>query len=205
MVGMAREATSNDIIQPTKSRPCQIEDDFRACFNGDKWTVEWWRASGSPVLTNQVGCYKSMLRGETRVEFEKEVERWIDEGILKPWSGKVEGILLLMAVVQPTEKVVRPVLDFRELNKYVACHTKDGINLCDKVMWEWWRMVQETKIVDLKSAYLQFHADRKQWQYQLVKYKGQIYCLTRLVFGLSSVPKIMTAVLKMVLAIDDAV
>ena len=78
------------------------------------------------MLTNQIGCYKSTLRGEIREEFEKEVERWIDEKILIPWSGKVEGILPLLPVVHPTKKKVRPVLDSRKLNKYVACHTKDG-------------------------------------------------------------------------------
>ena len=44
-----------------------------------------------------------------------------------------------MAVVQPTENKVRPVLDFRELNKYVACHTKEGIDICEEVK-EWRRM-----------------------------------------------------------------
>ena len=39
---MARGANSNDTIQPTKPRPCQIEDeDFQAHFDGDKWIVEW--------------------------------------------------------------------------------------------------------------------------------------------------------------------
>ena len=74
--------------------------------------VEWRWTVGLLLLTNQIGCYESMLREEIRVEFKKEVESWIDKGILIPWSGKVEGILLLMAVVQPTKKKVRPVLDF---------------------------------------------------------------------------------------------
>ena len=39
----------------------------------------------------------------------------------------------------------------------------------------------------------------------MVEYKGQIYCLTRLGFRLSSAPKIMAAVLKTVLTKDDAV
>ena len=39
----------------------------------------------------------------------------------------------------------------------------------------------------------------------MVKYKGQIYCLTKLGFGLSSTPKIMTAVLKTVLTKDNVV
>lgn len=40
-------------------------------------------------------------------------------------------ILLLMAIIQPTEHKVRPVLDFRELNEYVACTM--GNNIID--MW----------------------------------------------------------------------
>ena len=122
-----------------------------------------------------------------------------------PWSGKVKGILSLMAVFQPTKKKVRQVLYFRELNKYVACHTRDGINVCEEVMRELKRMVEATKIITLKSAYLQIHEDKKLWRYQLVRYKGQIYCLTRLGSELSSTSKIMTAVLKTLLTKDDAV
>ena len=88
-------------------------------------------AKGQVKLRNQyvtkmasgVNSNDTTIRGEIRVEFDKKVERWIDERILIPRSGKVEGILPLMAVVQPTKKKVRPVLDFRELNKNVAYHT----------------------------------------------------------------------------------
>ena len=66
-------------------------------------------------------------------------------------------------------------------------------------------MERAAKIVELKSAYLQIHVDKKLWWYQLVEYKGQIYCLTRLGFGLSSTPKIMTADLKTVLTKDNVV
>ena len=48
-----------------------------------------------------------------REEFEKEVDRWIEEDILIPWKDKVEGFIPLMAVEQPTKNKVRPVLDFR--------------------------------------------------------------------------------------------
>ena len=110
-----------------------------------------------------------------------------------------------MAVVQPTKKKVRPVLYFWELNKYVVCHTRDGIDVCKEVIREWRRMERTTKIMDLKLAYFQIHVNKKIWQYQLVKYKDQIYCLTRLGFGLSSPPKIMTVVLKTMSTEDDAV
>lgn len=115
--GVTGSVTRGDTNQPSKPRPCLIEDDdFRACFDGEKWMVEWRWTAEPPVLTNQVSCYKSTLKGAAEPQFEKEVERWIDEGILMPWSGKVEGILPLMAVEQPIKKKVRPVLDFWELN-----------------------------------------------------------------------------------------
>ena len=105
-----------------------------------------------------------------------------------------------MAVFQATKKKVRPVLDYRELNRFVACHTESNIiDVCDEKMRKWRRLEGGTAIVDLKSAYLQLHVAKELWQYQLVSYKGKTYCLIRLGFGLNVAPKIMAAVLKMVL------
>ena len=55
------------------------------------------------------------------------MERWIDKGILIPWRGEVKGVIPLMAVEQPTKNKIRPVLDFRELNESVKCHTGDDM------------------------------------------------------------------------------
>ena len=82
----------------------------------------------------------------------------------------------------------------------MACHTKSNIiDMCNEKMRKWRRLEGETAIVDLKSAYLQLHAAKELWQYQLVSYKGKTYCLTRLGFGLNVASKIIAAVLKMVL------
>lgn len=94
-------------------------------------------------------------------------------------------------------------IGFLVIQKYVACHTKDGIDSCEEVMREWRKMEWATKIIDLKLAYLQIDMNEKLWRYQLVEYKGQIYCLTRLGFGLNSATKIMTAVLKTMLTKDE--
>ena len=153
---MARGANSNDTIQPTKPSPCQIEnEDFQAHFDGAKWTVEWRWTTELPELMNQIGCYESTLREEIRAEFRKEVKKWMEEGILIP--RKVGGILLFPAVIQPTKKKVRPVLDFQDLNKYVACRTRNGIDVCKEVMRKWKRMERATKIM----AYLQIHVAKK--------------------------------------------
>ena len=98
------------------------------------------------------------------------------------------------------------MLDFRELNEFVECHTGDNVaDICVDVLREWRRMDGEIALVDLKSAYLQVRVAKELWQYQLVRYKGEKYCLTRLGFGLTSTPLIMASILKYVLAKSDTI
>ena len=195
--------------ESAESSTCEINDrDFQAVFNGDHWTVKWcWKGDSPPSLRNKVSCYDKQLDGRKKEEFEKEVDRWIAEGILVPWGKEVEGgILPLMAVEQPTKNKVRPVLDYRELNEYVECHTGDNMtDACNEVLREWRQMEGEVKLVDLKSAYLQIRVAHELWKYQLVKYKGKTYCLTRLGFGLNCAPRIMTSILKTVLRKSERV
>ena len=103
---------------------------------------------------------------EIKSEFEEEVEKWIADGVLVPWKGEGKGVLLLMVVFQATKKKVRPVLDYRELNRFVACHTgSDIIDMCNEKMRKWRQLEGGTAIVDLKSAYLQLHVTKELWQY----------------------------------------
>ena len=182
---------------------CSIKDkDFTAVFDGEYWTVEWvWKGEQIPVLKNKIGCYDAHLVGDRRKEFEKEVDRWIDDGILLPWEGQVVGgVLPLMAVDQPTKGKVRPVLDYRELNAYVECHTGDDItDVCSETLRGWRQMDGELVLVDLKAAYLQIRVSKELWKYQIVNYKGRFYCLTRLGFGLNCAPRIMSSILKSIL------
>ena len=132
---------------------CKIADEDLANFNGEKWTVKWKWKGEPPVLQNRVKFYKNSLESEKNSEFEEEVERWIADGILLPCKGKGKGVLPLMAVFQATKKKVRPVLDFRELNHFVVCHTgSDMIDVCNEKMRKWRWLEGGTVIVDLKSA-----------------------------------------------------
>lgn len=189
------------VNEELRMEPCEIDDkDFTARFDGERWEVEWFWKGEKPVLKNRIACYEHSLKGRVKEEFDQEVERWIKESILVPWEGVEEGVLPLMAVIQPTKNKVRPVLDFRELNGYVMCHTGDDVtDVCGETLRKWRQMRGASTIVDLKSAYLQIHVAKKLWRYQLVKYNGRTYCLTRLGFGLNAAPKIMTSILKTVL------
>ena len=60
-------------------------------------------------------------------------------------------------------------------------------------------------ILDLKSAYLQLKIKRDLWKYQLVEYKGNTYCLTRLEFRLNCGTRIISKILKSVLARNESI
>lgn len=93
------------------------------------------------------------------------------------------------------------MLDFRELNEFIECHTGDDVtDVCGETIREWRKVEGPAKIVDLRSAYLQIRVARNLWQYQKVRYKGTLYCLTRLGFGLNSAPRMMSKILKTVLS-----
>jgi hypothetical protein len=59
--------------------------------------------------------------------------------------------------------------------------------------------------VDLRKAYLQIHIAPHLWKFQVVKFKGEYYCLTRLGFGLNVAPKIMSSIVNKVLSMDPIV
>ena len=95
---------------------------------------------------------------EIRTEYEKELESWIANGWLIPYSeeqlGPPKGLIPLMAVVQPTKDKVRPVMDYRELNKYVDAFTGTA-DVCAQKLREWRQQGANVSLLDLRRAYLQ--------------------------------------------------
>ena len=109
-----------------RGAPDVLDKDFEAYFDGHVWTVRYfWNELGEPRLKNVVGEYSNKLDEEKTKCYEAEIERWIKEEILIPWNSKGDGLLPLMAIEQQTKNKIRPVLDFRELNNHVKCHTGD--------------------------------------------------------------------------------
>ena len=75
--------------------------------------------------------------------FDKEIQSWIDKGILVAHDeckhGKIKRFVSLMSVRQEKENTVkiRPVLDYRELNKCVESHTAGAVPLCAERIRSW--------------------------------------------------------------------
>ena len=105
---------------------------------------------------------------------------------------------------QTNKDKVRPVLDLKQLNEFISCHT-GGSSVCDDTIRRWRKLGGDLALLDLRKAYLQIHVDRSQWKHQVVQFKGRYYYLTRVAFGLSSAPRIMSKILEAVLRMDNAI
>ena len=180
------------------------DKDFTADFVDGSWRVSWrWiDETSTPKLENNVSQYR--MDDWVEQAFSEEIEEWINRGWLRPFSGKHDGIIPMLAVVQPNKNNVRPVLDFRELNEYVSSHTGQSV-VCSERLREWRKLGSEVKLIDLRKAYLQVLVDESLWPFQVVRYKDCTYCLTRLGFGLNVAPKIMTAIVNKVLSLDPKI
>ena len=193
------------VVSVHRATVLHIDDvDFYAKFDGNNWTIQWKWAGMEPELHNKLSSYK--IDDNLRVDFDAEVQSWVDEGILQavPRDCYVESVVPMMAVVQHVKGKTRPVLDYRALNKHVSNHSGSS-NTCDDKLRKWRRLGNNVVLLDLRKAYLQIHVAKDMWKHQTVKWNNKYYYLTRLGFGLNCAPKIMTSILNKVLSLDDDV
>ena len=186
-----------------------IEDeDFSAKFNGEFWTIEWrWKGVGQEAKSRKF--YNGHVKNQDRQLFDNEVSDWIKQGILiehkEQKHGKVKFFLPMLAVrqVKGESVKVRPVLDYREFNCCIESHPGGATPICNERLRNWRQMGSNCSMLDLKKAYLQVRVHPSLYVYQGIKWRGKVYLLTRLGFGLSSAPKIMTAIVEKVLSLDS--
>ena len=181
------------------------DSDFSAEFDGHKWVVKWKWKDKQPELKNLCSGYR--IAAEDRKEFDNEVKQWISDGWLEEHNskihGKLNGIIPLMAAKQPNKpKKVRPVMDYRELNNYIKSNPGMDTAVCQEKLRNWRSSGGNACLLDLKKAYLQLHIDSTLQRFQAVEYNGKSYVMTRMGFGLSVAPKIMSRILAKVLSMD---
>ena len=187
-----------------ESGSCRIDDkDFSAWFNGDIWTVRWnWKEGASGAI----GSSRSYVADTDEAEVDTEIKEWLDSGILVRYDasrhGKVQRYLPLLAVRQEKRGTtkVRPVFDYRETNKMVESHPGGATPICAERLRTWRQVGEAGGVLDLKKAYLQIRIVPELWVHQAIRWKDEVFLLTRLGFGLSSAPKIMTAIVERVLS-----
>ena len=153
------------------------------------------------------GCLppREFVNKNDREGFVSEVEVWIKERILIEYNemehGSIARYLPTMSVKQEKGEIVkvRPVLDYRDINKAVMSHPGGSLPLCGNQFRNWRQCGDKVAVLDLRKAYLQIQIDKTLWKHQAIKWKGKTFLLTRLGFGFCSAPKIMTKIVEFVI------
>ena len=91
---------------------------------------------------------------------------------------------------------VRPCLDYRQLNQRLLSHPGYDTSSCDETMREWRMRSSDGVMLDLRKASLQIHVAPNLYRYQAVLWRGKLYAMTRMGFGLNVAPNIMDMVVK---------
>lgn len=184
----------------------EIEDnDFKAVFDGDKWTVSWFWKKELP--SRKIHGVNYAIKSSDKIDFESEDMMWIEDGILVPYNAEKHGLVRakvpLFAMKQEKKNKVRPVFDNRQLNSLIRSAPGLDSAVCDGKLRNWRHMGTHVTIIDLKKAYLQIHMTEKIQWFQVVEFIGNYYVMTRLGFGLSIGPKVVTQIMKTVFAHAD--
>lgn len=187
------------------------DDDFRAEFKSGHWVVEWKydkAINDDNIVRGNKRCF---VRESDYDAVDDELNVWRDEGIIvrydKQKHGDIKRFIPLLSVRQEkgSNVKVRPVFDYREMNKDIRSHPAGATPLCADRLRQWRQLGRNCSIVDLRKAYLQVHVEPSLWTHQAFCWKGEVFLLTRLGFGLATGPKIMTAIVEKVISSDKKV
>ena len=173
-----------------------------------RWMVTWRWKEGSPpqgTIGSGISEYsRSGLTAEQEQQFSDEVDGWIERGWLVPHDESLHGkpacVLPLLAQVQEHKATtpVRPCLDYRKLNECLVSKPGLEVPVCEETLRRWRRLgdADEFCLMDIKKAYLQIHVAPDLLKYQVVRWKGSTYVMTRMAFGLNVAPKVMDVVVR---------
>jgi len=131
----------------------------------------------------------------------------VNDGWLEPYNvqihGKADCTIPLMAAKQTNKpKKVRPVMDYCELNEHVKSDPGQDTAVCQEKPRERRMRDKFASLLNLKKAYLQINVANDLRRFQRVKYKGTLYVMTQMGFGLNVAPKIMSKIILAALALD---
>ena len=174
-----------------------------------RWIVTWkWLDGHEPVspVGSGIGEYpRSNLTPDQEEMYLAAVDEWIANGWLVPHDPDVHGqpacVLPLIPKTQEHKlsTPVRPVLDYRELNKLLVSRPGRQAPVCTETLRKW-RVKGGTEydLLDISKAYLQVHVHPDLARYQTVVWRDKVFVMTRMGFGLSIAPKVMDMIVKCV-------
>ena len=171
------------------------------------WTVSWdWKSD----VPDQLPWRKTVLK-ESKPKDKSTMDilnKWMEKGYLIEYDDEKMGVSVgsipIYGRAQLNKDKIRPVFDFRELNKYNDVYSGSS-DVCVEKLREWRRKSNSFAILDLSDAYMQIHVDPAMWRFQSCIINGKKFALTRMGFGLNTAPTIMTEIVRKVLSSDHTI
>eukprot|EP00117_Sycon_ciliatum_P035558 scpid11219/ scgid1080/ len=174
------------------------------------WELTWAWKDEPPTrpVGSGIGEYsRHSLSTDQESQFCEEVDMWIRNGWLVPHDQAVHGepgaVLPLLAVAQTHKEStpVRPCLDYRQLNKLIVSHPGLDVPVCQEKLRQWRSIGNAGShvLLDISKAYLNIRIAPALAKFQTVVWKGQLFAMERMGFGLSIAPKFMDIIVKWVL------
>ena len=175
-----------------------------------RWQMSWkWKDGQEPTnkIGHGIGEYsRAKLTPDQEEKFCAEVDSWVKNGWLVEHNPAIHGdpaaVLPFIAVAQEHKATtpVRPCLDYRFLNDHLV--SKPGMEspVCGETIRKWRATDEPEKFVmlDIRKAYLQVHVSPELLRYQTVVWRGKLFVMTRMAFGMSVAPKMMDVIVKYV-------
>ena len=108
------------------------------------------------------------------------------------WDPEIRWIPL-MAVKHAVKKKTGPVLDYREVNKFIESSGVDT-DICAEKLRDWRCFPPDCMLIDLDDTYMQVCAHPLCSAVQRVHFEGATYELRHMGFGLACAPQILKAI-----------
>ena len=146
-------------------------DDFTVWWDETekRWVLTWkWKDGQPPTrpVGPGIGKYARAQLSDAQEElFQKELHTWLENKWLVPYDEAVHGPLgavlpLLPAVQQHKPSTpVRPCLDYSMLNEFILSNPGANSPVCGDKIREWRQRTDDSKLLDIRKAYLQVHLD----------------------------------------------
>ena len=173
------ETDDNDVI-------LKVDNGEMRCMSAEKrWKVKWERKSGEePNGRDGPGISeypRKNITAEEETQFCSAADEWIERGWLVKHTADTHGrtacVLLLIVVSQPHKKYtpVRPLLDYRHLNKLSVSHPGTKSPVCAESMRQWRLKGEADELLDITKAYLQIYVSPELLRFQVVEWRGVRY------------------------------
>lgn len=190
---------------PSGSDDCTIveDTDFTLVKMGGYWTVDLRFTTEPRQLQRVPRFYNKKFIDDDEVD--QEIMDWLKDGVIsevKSLPSGDYGMVPVNVVHQEHKRAsCRITFDCTELNKFVACTTTYDTNeVCLHEIRQWRVMAGNDQykwyLVDLKKAYLSIRLGENIAKYFYFSYKGGLFNLKRLPFGLNVAGKVLFVLLR---------